>query len=173
MAAAASLVGFYTWWGCRLTTVSVNTSRNAQKIGAAAHIAIAGVVIAAIGMVWDFSGEGSAVLRLPERTPAARQSDVGSRWDPVAFERVERDFRLCSAGAANGLYTLAGMMLTLATRGIAGWVRALMWTTWTAGIVMTIAAFFNLLAAMFVSTAILFPLLFVWATWMGARWRPA
>jgi hypothetical protein len=171
MAAAASLVGFYAWWGSRLATDSVNAKRSSQNNKAAPTIAIAAVVIAAIGMVCDFSGEGSGIVRLPEYTVGSLQSDVGGRWDSAALERVERDFRLCSAGAANGLYTLAGMILTLATRGIAGWVRALMWATWTAGVVMTISAVFNWLPAMVVSTTILFPLLLVWVVWMGVRWR--
>ena len=38
---------------------------------------------------------------------------------PHAFMRIERDFTLLSAGAANGLYTVGGILLTLITPELA------------------------------------------------------
>ena len=167
MLAAASLVGFYAWWGSRLV---------------AGRIAIAAVVLTAFGMVFDFSGEGSGILRMTEHLPPSVSTDSAAppnavtfsdRSEVGAFTRIERCFTLCSAGAANGLYTIAGAMLTLATPGLPVWIRRTMWATWVAGAIMTAAAVFDHLGAMVASTAILFPLLLIWTIWMGMRWRPA
>ena len=88
------------------------------------------------------------------------------------FVKVERIFTLLSAGAANGLYTLSGMLLTLITPNLPGWVRAAMWGTWLGGGVMTAAAAVNWVGGIVSSTAVLFPVFIVWMAWMGARWRP-
>jgi hypothetical protein len=172
MAAAASLVGFYAWWGSEVDTNSrmgVGANRPSTTVSTVATIAI---VIAAVGMVIDFSGEASGVLRLTERLPLPVQIVAARDWDAAPFIQVERDFRLCSTGAANGLYTVAGVMLLLVTIGLPGWVRGLMWSTWIAGVAMTVAAIFNNLPGMVISTAVLFPMLLVWVAWMGVRWRP-
>jgi len=151
MIAAATLVGFYAWWGSRLTR---------QRIAALA------VVIAGLGLVCDFSGEGLLTLVLVERTMT-----VGE--DPTSFMNVERAFTLLSAGGANGLYTLGGVLLTLVTPNLPALVRAAMWITWISGAAMTAAATFSWIGGMVGSTAVLFPLLVAWMAWMGARWRPA
>ena len=151
MIAATSLVGFYAWWGSRL---------------AAQNVAIVAVVISAIGMVCDFSGEALLALFLVER--AATVAD-----NVAAFASIERTFVLLSAGLSNGLYTLGGILLTMATPDLLAWIRAAMWGTWLAGIVMVFAANANWLGGMVVSTAVLFPLLILWTAWMGARWRRA
>jgi hypothetical protein len=149
MLAAASLVGFYAWWGSQL---------------AARNVAILSVVMAAIGMVFDFSGEGLLIFPLVEQAPVAVAG-------ASAFASVERAFTLFSAGAANGLYTLGGALLTLFTPDLPAWVRAAMWGMWLAGALMTLAAAFQHVGGMAVATAVLFPLLIVWSSWMGARWR--
>ena len=149
MAAAASLVGFYAWWGSKL---------------AARNVATMAVVLTAVGMAFDFSGEGLLIFHLVEHATV-------SPSDYAAFTDVERNFVLLSAGVANGLYTLGGMLLTLATPNLPRRVRALMWITWLAGLAMTIAAVMNHVGGMVISTAVLFPPLIIWTAWMGARWR--
>jgi hypothetical protein len=151
MASAASYVGFCAWWGSRL--------------GGGTTVAVAAVVIAALGMVCDFAGEGSLILLLVEHLPKS-----AADWDAAALINTERAFTLISAGAANGLYTLAGILLTLLTPDLPRWVRAAMWITWIAGIGMTVAAVANHTAGMVVSTAALFPPFLVWVAWMGAKW---
>jgi len=148
MAAAVSITGFYAWWGSFLP---------------ARNVALLGVCLCALGMVADFSGEGSAIMRLVELTSGSVDRYVA----------VERQFTLLSPGLANGLYTLGGVLLTLVTPGLPRWVRAAMWVTWAAGAAMTAAAIADSAAAIVVSTAVLFPPLLVWIAWMGARWRPA
>jgi small multidrug resistance pump len=149
MLAAVSLIGFYAWWGSRLT---------------ARTTAIAGVVIAALGNVLDFSGEGLSILLLVERASALGEN-------AAAFASVERSFTLLSAGAANGLYTLGGLLLMLATPDLPRSVRAAMWATWLAGAAMTVAGVMNHVGGLVASTVVLFPLLIAWTVWMAARWR--
>ena len=149
--AAASLVGFYTWWGSQLT---------------ARNMAIAAVVITWLGMVCDFCGESLLALLLVERATAV--GDVGA-----AFAGVERSFVLLSAGAANGLYAVGGVLLTLATPDLPAWVRAAMWGTWLAAAGMSVAAVIGSVSGMVVTSAILFPLMLVWMVWMSVAWRRA
>jgi hypothetical protein len=150
MIAAASLVGFYAWWGSRLV---------------AGTIATAAVVIAAVGMVCDFSGESLLALVLVER--AAVSHDVAA-----AMGGIERAFVWLSAAIANGLYTVAGVVLTLATSHLPGWVRAGMWFAWLGGAAMSVSATLNSATGLVVSTLVLFPPLLVCIAWMGTRWRP-
>lgn len=158
MLAAATLVGFYAWWGGKLAE------------GQTAGIATFAVVITAIGMVCDFSGEGSLILLLVDRLPTPAGGSVAG-WDTAPFASVERAFTLSSAGAANGLYAVGGILLTLATPDLPKWIRAGMWITWLAAIGMTVAALANHTIGMAISTALLFPPFLVWVAWMGIRWR--
>lgn len=151
MLAAMSYVGFCAWWGSQL---------------AARYLAITGVLVAAFGMVFDFSGEGLSILLLVERAATAGEN-------AVAFSNLERSITLLTAGAANGLYTLGGFVLMLATPDLATWIRMAMWGTWLAGTAMTVAGVFNHIGGMVASTAVLFPLMIAWTAWMGARWRRA
>jgi hypothetical protein len=144
MVAALSLVGFYAWWGARL---------------AARSIAIFAVALTWVGTVCDLSGEMVWSLLAVE---AARQGG-----DLAATQRAGT---LLSAGAANGIYTVAGMFLTRATPGLPRAVQASMWATWAAGILMTIGAIAGSIAVMTVSTAVLFPLLLAWTIWMARHW---
>ncbi len=166
MLAAASLVGFYAWWGSRL---AVGKGVEVANITSRAKVAMVAVIITALGMVCDFSGEGSLMLVLVERVPKLLDGS-GAAWNPAPFAGVERAFTLLSAGAANGLYTVGGIILTMMTPGLPRWVRFAMWVTWLAGIGMTVAAVANATAGMIISTVLLFPPFLVWVAWMGARW---
>jgi small multidrug resistance pump len=162
MAAAVSVTGFYAWWGGYLVPSTENSSAVSRRRKTEAIATIA-VVLCALGMVGDFSGEGSAILRLVELSAAGTDRYVD----------VERQFTLLSPGVANGLYTIGGVLLTMITPGLPRWVRWAMWITWLAGAAMTIAAIFNYVPGLVISTAVLFPPFLCWVAWMGARWRPA
>jgi hypothetical protein len=144
-------VGFYAWWGSQLTARTAAT---------------AGVVVTAFGTVFDFCGEGLSILLLVERAATVTES-------AAAFTSAERSFTLLSAGAANGLYTLGGLLLMLATPDLPRAIRAAMWMTWLAGIAMTLAGIMNHVGGMVASTVVLFPLLITWTIWLAARWRRA
>jgi len=148
MVAAVSLVGFYAWWGSQLV---------AGKGGGTLAVLIAG-----FGTVFDFSGEGLSIFSLAERA---------TTHDLVAYTDIERNVTLLTAGVANLLYTLGGLLLMLATPDLPRWVRKAMWATWLAGFAMTIAGLMNHVGGMVASTVVLFPLLILWIAWMGARWR--
>ena len=176
-----TLVGFYAWWAGRVTGSMDQGARStgqgagsseqgagnaAQGVGHPGYISkaftIAAVMVAASGLVFDVSGEGLLTLVLVEHAAAS---------NPVAFADVERAFTLLSAGGANGLYTLGGMLLTLATPDLPRWVRSAMWATWIAGGAMTVAGLLDHVGGMVASTVVLFPLLICWTVWMGAKWR--
>jgi hypothetical protein len=157
--AAVSLVGYYAWWGSRLSKQHTT-------------IAILAVVITAFGMVCDFGGEGSLILLLVDRLSYATDRSL-SALELARVGNIERAFTLLSAGAANGLYTVGGIMLTLVTPGLPKWVRGAMWVTWIAAIGMSVAAIANSTPGMVLTTAAVFPPFLVWVTWMSARWPAA
>ena len=154
MLTAMSLVGFYAWWGSRLPARSA---------------ALVGVLLAACGMVFDLIGEGFMVFALVERAHTLASSHHVSQPDTAGYEHLERTITLLTAGASNLFYTLGGIVLTLATLNLPRWVRALMWTTWIAGLAMTVSGVANHVGGMVATTVVLFPLLIVWTIWMGVR----
>jgi hypothetical protein len=156
MIAALTLVGFYAWWGSQL---------DSRKL------AVAGVLIAAFGTVFDFSGEGLSIFLLVERAVGSIGEQSHSPCDVASFTAVERSFTLLTAGAANLLYTVGGILLTLATANLPAWVRSVMWITWLAGIGMTVAGILNHVGGLVASTLTLFPLFIVWTVWMATCWR--
>ena len=118
----------------------------------------------------DLTGEGLLSLLAVERAlPSLAAGLTG--WDPVAFEKLQRTSTLLTAGVANGLYTVAGIILTLRTDSLAGWVRGLIWLTWVAGVGMTVFAIMNFVTGLVVSTAVLFPSLLIWNVALARRWR--
>jgi hypothetical protein len=155
MLAAESLVLFYAWWGCRL------------------HYPIAvtiAVLITAMGAIGDLAGESFSSLVLFDRSHGV--SD-GSQFNAAAFGIQQGYTILLSAGLANLLYVVAGIILTLCTRGLPRAVTVAMWLTWIVGIWMSVAACVDSVAGIVASNAILFPILIGWMIWMGWRWRPA
>jgi hypothetical protein len=170
MFAAMTLVGFYAWWGSKLL---LGPAFQPGKPDLRSSLATAAVLIAAFGTVFDFSGEVLSILVLVERAASSLAfSGFGAHpWDAPAFLSVERKFTLLSAGAANALYVVGGILLTLLTSNLPKWVRVSMWVTWAAGILMTLAALINHTWGMILSTVVLFPAMIVWIVWMGLRWR--
>jgi hypothetical protein len=162
--AAVSLVGFYAWWGSRL--ISRDTVLSPTKTQS---LAVLAVVITALGMVCDFSGEGSAILLILDMFKGSHSGSL-SPQELARAGNIERTFTLLSAGVANTLYTVGGITLTLITSGLPSWVRAAMWLTWFAAAIMTVAAIANYMPGLVVSSAVLFPPFIAWVAWMGARW---
>jgi hypothetical protein len=147
MASAVSLVGFYAWWGARV---------------APRRLALAAVLLAAAGMVCDLSGEGLLVFVLPERL-GELAAVSGAGW-----ERLDRAATLLTAGAANGLYTLGGVLLTVASAGSRRrGLRALLWMTWASGLLMFVSAVADYRSGLIAASAVLFPCFIVCCLWMG------
>jgi hypothetical protein len=154
MLCAISLVGMYIWWGSRLSPW---------------RIAMIGIVLAALGSLCDLSGESLGVLVLVER--AAWAISHPTYWDRPAFEVCERVITLLTAGFANALYTIGGIILMWGTTNLSRALRLLMWGTWIAGIAMTVAAVFSSVIGMVAATVVLFPLLILWVLGLAQHWR--
>ena len=111
---------------------------------------LAAVAIAAVGLACDFAGESLLIA-----------------WLPHNFESLARAATLLSGAAANGLYTVAGIVLTIATPSLRGFLRALTWTVWAAGGALTALAVAGSPIGIAVSTTILFVMFCPWALLIG------
>lgn len=72
-----------------------------------------------------------------------------------------------TAGVANGLYTLAGVILTLRCPRLSPRLRAAAWLVWVAGAAMTASALVGSRVGMLVSSGVLFPLFTLWCLLVG------
>ncbi len=77
------------------------------------------------------------------------------------------DLGLVTTIFANGLYCLAGVILTLATPALPRWLRAWTWAIWLTGFAMTAAGLADSLTAIKITTAVLTVLLCPWFLAMG------
>ncbi|MBI2923910.1 MAG: hypothetical protein HYY18_22860 [Planctomycetes bacterium] len=110
------------------------------------------VAIAACGALFDIGSEIAFIVRLPRD-----------------LETVSRLGTFYTTVVANGLYCVAGSILTLATPGLPSWLRALTWTLWTAGFAMAAAGAFAWLPGIQATTALLSVLLPPWFVLLAAR----
>jgi len=116
------------------------------------HVALA---IALIGMAADWTAELSLIAAGAEGHAAVA---------PFAF--------VLTGAVANGLYTIAGIILTLATPlGTAA--RAYAAFMWSAGVLLSVGAALDLPLLSAVATAALFALFLPWCVWLARRLSPA
>jgi hypothetical protein len=90
-------------------------------------------------------------------------------WLPHRIENIGPAASLLTGGVANGLYTLAGIVLTVRTRVLRGWLWVWAWTIWTAGLALSVCTFADSVNGMMISTAALMTLLCPWVAVFG--WR--
>ncbi len=109
------------------------------------------LAFAAAGFAADLVAESLLIAVSPDRPELARPS-----------------FALTGA-AANGLYTLAGILLTLRTPGLSGSLAFWTWAMWTAGAVLSAAAIIEAPLAEAVASGALFVLFVPWCVVMGRR----
>jgi hypothetical protein len=107
--------------------------------------------IAAGGFAADLVAEALLITVVPERPDLAR----------LAF--------VVTGGVANGLYTLAGIVLTRVTPSIGGSFATWTWTMWGLGVLLSVAAFLELPLAIAAATAGLFALFIPWCVAIGRR----
>jgi hypothetical protein len=86
-------------------------------------------------------------------------------WLPDRIESIQRAGTLLTGAAANGLYTVAGIMLTAATPSMP--LRPLAWVIWTFGLGLTASALAGSVAGMVVTTGGLMALFCPWTWLMG------
>jgi len=109
----------------------------AARIGGP-RMARAGFLLASIGLACDWLVESLYI-----------------GWMPRDFAALAAAGLPLSAGLANGLYTLGGSLLTRATPGLPGWLRAWTWCTWASGAALATAGFLGSPPVLAVSAALL------------------
>jgi hypothetical protein len=92
-------------------------------------------------------------------------------WLPGRYDAIMRLSTFLTAAVANGLYTVAGIMLTVSTPSIPRPLRAWSWMVWAAGAALTIAALTGHVLAISVATGALFALFCPWVIVMGRHLR--
>lgn len=112
--------------------------------------------VAALGLACDFFAESLWIGAPPERMAV-----VG----PIAS--------VLSGAAANGLYSVAGAMLTLRSRFLSGTFRIWAWVVWASGFALTACTLAHFVDGMIVSTAILMALFCPWVVLAGRKIREA
>ena len=119
-----------------------------------ARWAIGGVALAAVGLVCDMAGESLLVGWLPRDY---------ARMAPIATQ--------LTGTAANGLYTLGGIVLTLGTPFRDYWLRVMTWAVWIAGVSVTASTLAGMPIAVAMSTTALFVLFCPWVLLLGRALR--
>ena len=97
------------------------------------------VAIASLGLCFDLLAESFLIGWLPEHYATVA---------PLAT--------ILTGGAANGLYTLSGIILTLATPALPRRLAVIAWAAWIAGIALTIFSLASIPVAIAISTTLLF-----------------
>jgi hypothetical protein len=144
IAAALSLLGFYAWWGTRLRTWVDDDG--------AMHWGTVALGIASVGLVFDLTAESLLIA-----------------WLPKDYNAVAPAASVLTGGIGNGLYTIAGAVLTLATPGLKGWFLVWTWAIWVAGFGLSIFTFAGNFIGVGVCSALLFILFCPWAVVMGRK----
>ena len=112
----------------------------------------AGVVwIAVAGFAADVLAQSLLIAVVPDRPELAR----------AAF--------MLTGGAANGLYTLAGALLSRVTPGMRGPFALWTWTMWEDGAALSLVTVLELPLAIAAASAALFALFIPWCVAMGRR----
>lgn len=119
-----------------------------------ARAAFAAFLVAAAGLCCDLSAESLFVC-----------------WLPRDFERIQAVGTFLTGGMANGLYTVAGIILTLSTPNLRGGLRAWAWLAWGAGILLSVFAFAGSAIGSAVSATALFLLFCPWVAVAGRSLR--
>jgi len=83
-------------------------------------------------------------------------------WLPARIETLAPFGSLLTGGAANGLYTIAGVILTLGAPSLHGVLRIWAWAIWTSGFALTVCTTIGSVTGMVISTAALMLLLRPW-----------
>lgn len=109
------------------------------------------LAFAIAGFVADLVAEALLIAVAPDRPELARPS-----------------FALTGA-VANGLYTLAGALLTLRTPGLRGPFAAWTWAVWGSGAALSAAALIEAPLLVAAASAVLFALFVPWCIAMGRR----
>ncbi len=92
-------------------------------------------------------------------------------WLPAGIEPLQRAGTILTGGAANGLYTVAGILLTVKTATLRGPILLWTWAVWVAGVSLTATTLAGSVTGTVVSTTLLMTLFCPWAWVMGRALR--
>jgi hypothetical protein len=90
-------------------------------------------------------------------------------WLPDRLAELQRVASLVSGGGANGLYTAAGITLTLASTWLRGPLRWWAWAIWLSGLALSVSTVIGFTPGMIASGAALMTLFVPWTAVLG--WR--
>jgi hypothetical protein len=113
---------------------------------------VAAIAVASTGLVFDLTAESLMIA-----------------WLPDAYDQVAPVANVLTGGLGNGLYTVAGAVLTLGTRGMKGWFATWTWTIWSAGFGLSAFTFAGNFLGVAVCSGVLFALFCPWAVVMGRK----
>jgi hypothetical protein len=116
------------------------------------HSAVVAVIIAMLGLACDLFAESLYI-----------------GWLPRHLDSIAPFASLLTGGAANGLYTFAGILLTLWTPTLGNGLRVWAWTLWISGLTLTLTTMLGSVTGMMLSTGVLMTLLCPWVALFG--WR--
>jgi hypothetical protein len=88
-------------------------------------------------------------------------------WLPARIDTIAPLASLLTGGAANGLYSFAGALLTIGTPALRGALRVLAWAVWVSGFALTTFTISGSVSGMVISTAALMTLLCPWIAAFG------
>jgi small multidrug resistance pump len=111
---------------------------------------VSAVAVAAAGLSFDLTGESLLI-----------------GWLPRDYDRLARAATLLTGAGANGLYTFAGILLTVATPSLRGFLRATTWAIWLAGAALTVFALAGTPLGIAISTTIVFVMFCPWVLLVG------
>jgi len=141
--------GWLLWMAAGLSLVVFYVWWARRLKGTLVRVALA---ISILGLVADLGSEAALVLWLPER-----------------YAEVAAPALVVSGVAANGFYSLAGALLTLATPGLPALLRVWAWGIWSCGGLLTASVILSLPLLAAVATAALFALLCPWCVLVARR----
>jgi hypothetical protein len=143
-------LGWGTWIAAAQTLVAFYAWWGARL--RRSSLATLAVIIAVVGIVCDVGAESLMI-----------------GWLPADFESVSRLATILTGGAANGLYTMAGILLTFITPSLSRRFLVWTWAVWGAGIFLSLFSLTGFIAGIAVSTALLFILFCPWV--VALRWQ--
>lgn len=150
MIASASFLAFAIAWTAKIWETSSDAAER--------WISAAACVLGLLGISCDLAGETTLIFWLPHAKT------------PEEFLATYRIYQWLSPAIANGLYCLAGLLLS-AISWRQGWLAglggAIGFGIWTIGLVLTIAAIVDSTSLMLLTGAATIGLFIPWQAWLG------
>jgi hypothetical protein len=90
-------------------------------------------------------------------------------WLPKDYTTVAPVTSLLTGGPGNGLYTVAGVVLTIGSRRLRGWFLTWTWAIWAVGFGLSAFTLAGNFLGVAVCSGVLFTLFCPWAAVMGRK----